>query len=689
MATYEELIAAARKADAAGESADAKRLLELAVQARDGGESRDPGFLKSVASGGAQGATFGFADEMLGGWAANAGLVGDTLTGNWGGMTDRVWDRYGETRDSAREVYADAQEARPWTTGISEVAGGILPALTGFGAVAKGANLGAQVRRGAVAGGLGGGLYGFGVGEGGAKNRRASSATGALIGAGAGAAVPLVAAGLGGVARAGKEAIANWRGTSQIADDLGIKPGTARALSDTLGVDDPAAIRAYLDDAGSHAMLADASPSASAALDTAMQSPGRAARVAHERVTGRAGQAAQDLTDALDTSLGPAKGAMGLADDIRLGSAPARKAAYDAAYAAPVDYAAPAGRRIEELLKRVPGRAIKEANALMEIEGNRSAQIMASIADDGTVSYFRMPDVRQLDYITRALNDVAAAADGQGKLGGTTAMGRAIGGLSKDIRGALKEAVPEYGKALDIAGDAIGERNALEIGGRLFARNTTREEIADAVQGASRAEIDAMKRGARSYIDEQLANVRAVISDHNIEPRQAMEALRQLTSPASQEKMRAILGDAWEPLKAEIDKAARALALRSSTSRNSATAARLAAGQALDDAIEPSLLRQGKPVAAAKEGFATAMGASRKAVNRLKADAKAELSDLLTRQGKGLDILDIVEAARARHAVGPDAGKTVGLIGNLLGFSALPSASGHAAQGLIQLLQSR
>ncbi len=112
-------------------------------------------------------------------------------------------------------------------------------------------------------------------------------------------------------------------------------------------------------------------------------------------------------------------------------------------------------------------------------------------------------------------------------------------------------------------------------------------------------------------------------------------------------------------------------------------------GDALDAAIEPGLIRQGKPVAAVREGLSTAMGASRRAVERVRADAKSELSDLLTRQGQGANILDVVERARAGNLTGPATGAPIGVIGNMLGFSALPRAAEGLNNGLIQSILGR
>jgi len=142
------------------------------------------------------------------------------------------------------------------------------------------------------------------------------------------------------------------------------------------------------------------------------------------------------------------------------------KPAYEAAYAQPIDYASENGKNIEALIKsRVPSSSIKNANDLMRLEGvPESKQIMAHIADDGTVKYEIMPDVMQVDYITRALNDIAKKEEGAGAMGGITQKGKAYQGLAKDLRENLRTAVPEYDIALNGAGKFIRGNNAHEEG---------------------------------------------------------------------------------------------------------------------------------------------------------------------------------------------------------------------------------
>lgn len=169
---------------------------------------------------------------------------------------------------------------------------------------------------------------------------------------------------------------------------------------------------------GDGAMLADAGPATSGILDTVIQRSGPGATFARQAVDERAAQAGPTVAKALDEALGVPQGVMTAETGIRRGSAGARDATYTAAYAQPIDYSSEAGMAIEGLTKRVPKGVVDLANRMMQLEGEQSAQILAKVADDGTVTFLRQPDVRQLDYITRALNMAAKSGEGQGALGG-------------------------------------------------------------------------------------------------------------------------------------------------------------------------------------------------------------------------------------------------------------------------------
>ena len=94
----------------------------------------EPGVIESTARGAAQGATFGFADEITAALEAAA-------TGK----------KYTAARDESRANYHAAEAAHPIAYGAGELAGGIAPAFIPGGAVAKAVGLGAKAVEGAEA----------------------------------------------------------------------------------------------------------------------------------------------------------------------------------------------------------------------------------------------------------------------------------------------------------------------------------------------------------------------------------------------------------------------------------------------------------------------------------------------------------------------------------------------------------
>ena len=125
-----------------------------------------------------QGSTLGFGDEIQAGIAA--GTVG---LANLAGMTDlTAKEAYGQALEDFRGDLTKAREDRPIVTGVGEVGGAIATGLAGGGQLSALAKA-APVRTAIGAGGVSGGLYGFGSGEGGAEERLKDAGTGASLGA--------------------------------------------------------------------------------------------------------------------------------------------------------------------------------------------------------------------------------------------------------------------------------------------------------------------------------------------------------------------------------------------------------------------------------------------------------------------------------------------------------------------------
>lgn len=442
--------------------------------------------------------------------------------------------------------------------------------------------------------------------------------------------------------------------SAEPADNL--SKATRETVMRTFGGDDalgPNGIRQLQFGDGSPAMLVDASPSSIGVLDTAIARGGPGARNAKDAIETRAANANTTVNKALDDAFGAPEGVKTTETGLRTGTAAARDAAYKRAYASPIDYSSPTGMQIEAMLPRVPKGVIDLANKLMQVEGHQSKQILAKIADDGTITYMRQPDVTQLDYITRALNTAAKSTEGTGAMGGVTDMGRAFGNLARDIRDATRTAVPAYDDALRTAAHPIQEREALRFGEGLLNPNLARDEAREVIEGFTRPQMTMVRQGVRSRIDEVLANVNDIVSNPNIDAREAIKAVQALSSRAARDKIRLIMDGpaASNRLFAEIAKAQRALELRANVATNSRTYGRTAADEAVKEATDGGAvgaLLRGEPMQAGRRTIQNVTGRTPQGQRAMADSVLAELADTLTLQGQ--DAIDMLSSLAYRNA---------------------------------------
>jgi hypothetical protein len=475
----------------------------------------------------------------------------------------------------------------------------------------------AQMGRLGLAGLLGGATEGavYGAGEGTNLQERAESAgTGAmfggLLGAGAGAASPLVEAGAKNIA-----GLFMRSDIGQIAATFGISTNAARVIKDTfeMGGDINDAI-ARVQSAGSTGMVADAGEAAQALLDaTAASGPAGSAAVRGALDTRMSDVAAQTDTRLTGLLGQPAAGPQTAVDEIMARTGPARSTAYRDAYATRIDYSAPEGRNIEDLVfNRIEPsammQAIKDANEKMKFYGTPNRQIMAQIDANGNVTFVEMPNVLQLDYLKRQFDEMSRAAKRtENGITVDTAESRLRADQARAMRDAIVAATTDpatgrstYGEALKIGGDTVKEREAFSLGMELLSPNTKVEDIKIQLGSSpSNAEIEAAKRGLRTRIDEVVGDVRRIPSDPNLDARQLLATLRTMGSDNARKKMRDLLGADADQLFRQLDEAMVAAETRAATSVNSRTAIRQATQQNVADITAPGAVGtalQGAPV---------------------------------------------------------------------------------------------
>ena len=612
--------------------------VQLAVRQLQGQSAQQPapdgggflGGLQSFGTGIVDLASSGFADEL----GAGARYLGGKILPWQSNVTyDQALEEVRAADRASAEANPNAYLAGQITGGVGLGAGLARAGLSPTMNAPQGASLLNRVVRGGVEGGILGGAYGLGSGED-AGDRGMQALTGAALGTAVGGAIPAVAAGASSAYRNITERMA----ANEAARRAGTTPEVARMLQQTLESDRSLGPRgqAAMQRAGQEAMLADAGPNARQILDVSIQRGGPGAIMAQDAIEQRVGRGAQDLTSALDQTLGAPQGVSTAREAVRKGTQASRSAAYKDAYSRPIDYADPRGQQIESIVKnRVPQSAISEANALMRAEGASSKQILANVADDGTVTFETLPDVQQLDYITRGLNEVAKKNEAAGLLGGQTALGRAYEGLSREIRSNLRNLVPEYGTALDVAGDAISQSQAIKFGSKMLSPAVARDEVAQTVLGMSASDKQGLAQGIRSQIDEEVANVTRSIQDGNMDAREAVKSLKKLSSRANREKLSLAIGD--EPAQQlfdELDRIATSFDLRASVAENSKTFARQSLAEGVERMTAPGpvgTLQEGKPGKAIQRVIQAITGRTPEALAGRQNEIYSQIADLLTR----------------------------------------------------------
>lgn len=534
-------------------------------------------------------------------------LKGFPLVGSY--LDEGIGQAFGpEAGKAVRSAQRSRETLAPKTVAASRFATGVasaVPAIAALPTLATaplGTSLAARTATGLGAGAFGGGIEGavYGFGEGTTKQERLKSLeggakTGAAIGAVLGPLGPLVGAGLG--AARSRRVTAPAR---EVGRKIQTKGEALGLLSEAARMDAPVADEA-LQRAGQYASLGQMGPATRNLLDLAASSTSEGAALARKNIDEVAGQAGRQFNQLLDNSFGGPQAAKAVEDNLMQSTSAARSDLYDEAYGKAIDYSGADGAKLEELLGRLDSSTISNAEKLMRREGLRSSQIKASLDEAGNVaSYETLPDVVQIDYITRALNNVSPTAAPEDK---NTA--RALAG---QIRKSLDALVPEYRVARDFAGDVISVRDAIDLGTNAFktGKETTRYALSEAVKGMAQAEKRALKQGVRSYVDEVMANTKVALSDPNQDVREVIKPLGEMLNRSGREKLAIILGDEADDFIRQLREIYSVMAMRAGVTQNTKTQIRKMAEDASKDRIEqsiPELMGERGPMTGLLEGL--------------------------------------------------------------------------------------
>ena len=389
-------------------------------------------------------------------------------------------------------------------------------------------------------------------------------------------------------------------GAEDIAKSLNISVPSAQVLSATFrdaGTDIKSALQNIFN-AGEEGMLADSGFAAQALLDASASTGGRASQITSEEVTGRAARQGAALSTSMDDALGvlpkvddQAADALDMAENIASSTKVQRQEAYDPAYGTPIDFSSTAGREIERVFDALPdrfkGAAIERANEKMRLEAYKTGkpqpeQILADIADDGTVSFSTLPNLRQLDQIKQAIGEVGfKEVDNFGR---PTADALDAVNWYREISNRLKEASPEYRKAVELGGDKISLDSALELGLGMLKPSMSVRDVVRGMKGSDAVEKQYAKLGVRSSIDDLISNVKATIASPDIDINTLRTVFTQLSSKNSRDKIKMLLSASEaKQLFKDLDQAQMSLALRAAVAMNSKTSIRITQKEIVDD----------------------------------------------------------------------------------------------------------
>lgn len=239
---------------------------------------------------------------------------------------------------------------------------------------------------------------------------------------------------------------------------------------------------------------------------------------------------------------------------------------------------------------------------------------MATIADNGTISFKEMPNVQQLDYIKRAFGKLGndATDDITGKV---SSDGVRFNTIAAKLRAAIGDAVPLYNDAVKLGGDKIMEDKALKLGGELLSGKTKRETVKYLAE-ASVDERAAASQGVRNQIEDTLANVKASLSNPDVDIKEAQKLLTDLSSKANLEKLGFIIGpDSVSKMVEKLEMVRRALTLQQAVAKNSATAGRISLQGVADAQMKSgpkNAVMKGDPFAIYSETVKLATGSDAK-----------------------------------------------------------------------------
>lgn len=583
-----------------------------------------------------------------------------------------------DTRDQIRAAQAAVADRRPGQAIMGQLGAGVIATLPAALALAplRGASLLRTALTGAAVGsGMGaieGGISGYGAGE--TPDERVLNAQQrALLGGGLGGVFGFGTTILGALGGRALAALPGRR-VQQAAEAAGTSPEAMRGTAQLGGM------QSNVDAPTIPTSLAEASTPYRRGLDASMSVPNAAIDPTMGLLNRYAAEASGRLKNTMDELLGEASGVKLQQRELMRDTAERRAEVYDAAYGTPIDYSGEAGRQLQSLIGTVDDDIIKRANTLMAREGNRSAQMRVTLDEAGNIIDFEgLPDVRQIDYITRTLQGRASAAIRSGESEDVATLTQ----QTRKIRQALDGLVPEYRTARSEAAEIIGQREAFDTGYDALSTAMKREDVLMAVEDMTPGELNNVRSGLRQRIDDIMARASSPLDPDGDEYKEAMRALTSLSMRDYQDKMRMVMGDeAADALFAQLKETVPSMLTRmQGVAAGSQTAPRALAQGVIDEAA--GSVPTGDPVSDLRRGAQNILRYGASTPMEARQAVAAEMAPMLAQQRTPQDFMRMQELlAQTSRAMRRERDLASGGVrfGGVAGLAAGPASTRAAEQ---------
>ena len=442
---------------------------------------------------------------------------------------------------------------------------------------------------------------------------------------------------------------------------------------------------------GDERMIADANMAFTKLLDgAATVSPSLGSevqKVVGDRVLNSSTKLASDLDEGLGTQ---PQGTQTILENVAESTKTARGDAYDKAFSVPVDYNTPQGKQILQTLQVLPQKTVDGINTLLAMRGKPQRLKYKGVDKNGNIQYTELPDVETLNLVKIELDKIAEGA--------RDPMTQNIGGISnmvadegrKAIRDNLKAINPYYADALAQGQGKILTQKAVLLGQKMLNDKTTADEVKIFMRNASKEEVKGVRQGLREQIENIMSNAKTASTTGR--PEDVSEAMKLITTMSSRSvrlKVEQILGKKTsDAMFKRLDESRSAIELQAGTRTGSGTASRQEIMTQADKMLERGpigSLFEGQPVKAVQKLRDFFTGTGDDYLQSRKEEMFKEISDLLTKTGKGGKAVDTaleyLEAVRkGQNLSKPQASYLTLVIKNGLTSTSAPIASGVSTQ---------